>query len=473
MSPSRKQRRERDWYTVSVETLRGWGLLALLVVLAGAGWVGFRLWEHYAIQRAAARAIDDARVLLQQVRGDGLREVKPEYDAAWSSLEQARAAYAAERFDDALARATRSREMLLSLLDASRRGGAAGEAQFIVVAGRVEYRRGDGDAWQPARMRVTLRPGDYVKTAANGSAEIMFADGTLYTVRPDTLFLVSGRKEGERERTVELQYGWIDLSTAQASSRVATPQAQAVVADASEAVVSYDSGSRQGRFTAFRGAMEVAAGGETRRVAALQSVTQAEGKLSPVQQLPPPPRLLAPADNADVDFDRERRLRLAWQAVQGSERYALQVSRNRLFVDNVIDVGNRRKTEATLGVEGEGAFLWRVAAYGEGDVRGPWSPPARFRVASFRTGRSAEDRQPPPLEIEDVQSYGSIFIVSGKTEPGAAVWINDESVAVQADGSFTKTIQLAQPGWDFLQIKAADAAGNPTTHRRRVFVESL
>jgi hypothetical protein len=239
---------------------------------------------------------------------------------------------------------------------------------------------------------------------------------------------------------------------------VATPQAEAVVADQSEAVVSYDEGKREGRFSTYRGSMEVKTGAATRQVAALQSVRQTADTLSAVETLPGPPKLLRPEENADFDYDREKQMRLSWEEVPGGERYALQVSRNRLFVDNVIDVADRRSTGATLGIQGEGTFLWRVAAVAAGNVRGPWSAPGRFRVVSGRSGAGSGDKQPPELQVQSVQTYGSIFIVGGHTEPGATVTVNDESVTVQADGAFTKTIQLAASGWAFLDVKAVDAS---------------
>ena len=67
----------------------------------------------------------------------------------------------------------------------------------------------------------------------------------------------------------------------------------------------------------------------------------------------------------------------------------------------------------------------------------------------------------------------SIVMVGGRTEPGALVAVNGEQVAVAADGAFTKTIQLANEGWAFVEIKARDGAGNETVRRRRVFLETL
>ena len=42
---------------------------------------------------------------------------------------------------------------------------------------------------------------------------------------------------------------------------------------------------------------------------------------------------------------------------------------------------------------------------------------------------------------------------------------------VAADGSFTKTIQLNNEGWNFIEIRARDASGNETARRHRVFVD--
>ena len=74
----------------------------------------------------------------------------------------------------------------------------------------------------------------------------MFLDGTLYTVRPNTLFMVSGRGSGaemRREQSISMEYGWVDLNTAQGTSNVKTPGAVARVKQDSEAFVSVDKDS--------------------------------------------------------------------------------------------------------------------------------------------------------------------------------------------------------------------------------------
>lgn len=471
----KRSAKQRDWYKVSVDTLRGWLIFFGLLGLAGAGYFGLQYVERQGLRDEAARVLDESGVLFQQLRGEvGGGAFLAEYEAAWSDLEAARQYFGERHYRSALDLGRRSRDVLLSIRDAAREGDGGGEAEFIAVQGRVEYRRGERGQWRAARSRQSLDSGDYVKTSDGGSAEIMFEDGTLYTVRPNTLFLVSrSSASATGQQTISLEYGWVNLNTARRPNRVETPASEARVQDDSQAVVAYDEVGRQARVTAFRGSVEVRSGGETRQLQALQTVAGSSEGLADTEDLPPAPLLLTPGENQDFDIDSRQEMLMSWQAVRGADRYALQVSRNRLFVDNVIDVGDRGSVEATVGMRGEGSFFWRVAAIGASGVQGPWSTPSRFRVASLSGGQGEEDREPPEVSIDDIQAYGSIFIVRGATEPGAAVRVNTDSVVVEADGTFTKTIQLVQAGWDFIEVEAVDSSGNEAIARRRVYVYGL
>ena len=111
----------------------------------------------------------------------------------------------------------------------------------------------------------------------------------------------------------------------------------------------------------------------------MQQVVQTGDLLSEPATAARPARALEPADNDDLDLQSADKVVLAWEQVPNAARYSLQVSRNHLFVDNIIDVSNRTKTRATLGLRGEGTFQWRVAAYGKDGSRG--------RGASFEISR--------------------------------------------------------------------------------------
>ncbi|HEV8582299.1 MAG TPA: FecR domain-containing protein [Thermoanaerobaculia bacterium] len=474
--PARKAARQRrDWYSVSVETVKGASLLLLSVAIVALVFFGYKTWERQSLQRDAAAVIDEASGLLQRLRGEK-RAVSfaSEFTAARLSLQEAQTRFAKQEFRGALESGERSRNVLLSILDALALRGDAGQARFISIEGEVEYRRGDGGEWQEARSRVQLQPGDYVRTSEGGSAEIMFLDGSLYTVRPNTQFIVSAGSTGRAEQSIEMEYGWVNLSTSQKPSNVRTPGAVARVREESEAFVAVDKATNQGRFGAYRGSVELSSkGGLTRQIGALEEVVQTGDLLAEAKPMPSRPEPLEPGDNQSLDLEQTRRLVLSWSPVGGATRYALQVSRNHLFVDNIIDVENRSRARATLGLRGEGTFQWRVAAFGPDGVKGPWSLPWRFRVTSTRTaGGERKDTTPPELDLEDVKTYGSIFMVAGRSEPGARIEVNGEQVKSGVDGAFTKPVQLTKEGWNIIEVRARDAWGNETVRRHRVFVES-
>ena len=468
-------RRRKDWYSVSVETLKGFGLLLLILAVAGLSFFAYRAWDRQSREREAAAVIEEARGLLQQL-GQEKRALSfaAELGTARESLRKAQSSFAVKDFKGALDDGQRSLNVLQSIRDTLALRGSNGQAQFVSIQGDVEFRRGDGGDWQEARNRVQLQPNDFVRTAENGSAEIMFIDGTLYTVRPNTQFVVSASGGGRTEQSIRMEYGWVNLSTSQKSSNVVTPGAVARVKEDSEAFVAVDKATSQGRFGAYRGGVELSSkGGMTREIKELQQVVQTGDLLGDPKPLPARPEPQTPEDNMALDLDQTKRLILAWAPVSGANRYALQVSRNQLFVDNVIDVENRSKTRATLGVRGEGTFHWRVAAFGSDGLLGPWSLPRKFRVTSLRTaGAEKKDTTPPELDLDDVKTYGNIFMVAGRSEPGALVEVNGEQVKTNVDGTFTKTVQLTKEGWNLIEVRARDAWGNETVRRHRVFVEN-
>jgi cbb3-type cytochrome oxidase subunit 3 len=463
-----------------VETLQSWGLLLFILGLVAVGVLAYRNWDRRSLERESATAIEQAEALRQRLSGEKRVETSfaAEYAMARTSLETARVQLAAKEFSSALRNGQSSRGTFQSILDALALRSGAGQAQFAQIQGEVEYRRGDGGDWQEARSRVQLQPGDTVRTGESGSADILFQDGTLYTVRPNTQFIVSpgtGGAGGVPEQSIQMEYGWVNLSTAKSSSNVKTPGAVARVKESSEAYVAVDKGTNQGRFGAYSGGMELSSnGGLKREVGALQQVVQTGGLLSEPKPMPARPEPLEPQDDLLLDLGQSRKLVLAWSPVPGASRYALQISRNHLFVDNVIDAVNRTKARATLGLRGEGTFQWRVAAFGAGGLQGPWSEPRKFRVVPASQSGAGEKREgnPPELDLDEVKTYGSIFMVAGRSQPGARIEVNGEPVKLGADGSFNTPVQLTKEGWNIIEVRARDAWGNETVRRQRVFVEN-
>ncbi len=467
--------RRDEWISISIEALRGWIVFCVITAVSVIGFFGWRMWEQYSVEREAESVVEEARGLLQRVdrqqEGD-INLYRERREDARDTLGRARESLAASEFDGAVQQGRVAIDLLSSILNELQDQGLMGDAHFFNVTGTVEFRRGESGDWEEARTRVSLRDGYYVRTSGGGSAEVMFSDGTLYRVRPNTLVQINrGRSAGEG-KTIQMQYGSLDLSTAQRASRVQTPGASAQVQQSSSATVSYDEGSRRGRFAAYSGGLTVRSGQSSREVTAMQEVNQSGEQLSEPKRLPRSPDLASPRDNYEVELQPDGRLVLSWEPVYGARRYVLQVSRQRLFADNIIEDNERTTPRATLGLRNEGSFLWRVAAVDASGSRGPWSAVRKFRVTS-ETGRRGEDTEPPELVISSTQQYGSIYIIEGRTEPGAELTVRGEVTQVNADGSFQSTLQLFDEGWNFVEIRAKDSYGNETVRPVRLYVDSI
>ncbi len=467
---------QRDWYSISVTSLhRGMTLVGLVVALVG-GTLGYQQWEQHTRRDRAERAIGEARELASDLESrDDYDQIRREHHIAWEDLADAQTELAAERYGPALSRAHAALRELESIFDLGQ-DNLERKSRFLSVQGGVEYRRGERGAWIKARNNDSLNAGDWVKTSDSGTAEIRFPDGSTYVLRQDTLVHLGadiGSTAGG-EPVANIQFGWVEFNTAQGGSKVKTPKSEAFLEGDTEATISYDPDSAEGHYTTYAGRTKVTStSGQTQQMIALQQVDQQGDLLSAPKPVPPSPQLASPANGQEIDFDGQKELRLGWEAVASAARYALNVSRNQIFATNVIKDENRRKPSARLGIRGEGIFYWRVAAYDRSGARGAWSETRSFRVASLRGIGDIEDKTPPDVSIEEVQTYGSLVRVNGRTEPGATVRINDELVSVELDGTFSKTIQMTQVGFAFITVVATDAWNNSKEIKRRVFIDAF
>src|SRR6185503_11599494 len=164
-------------------------------------------------------------------------------------------------------------------------------------------------------------------------------------------------------------------------------------------------------------------------------------------------------DNQVFQLSPELTVDLIWDERDGAAGYMLQVSRSRLFSTQEINT-RRTKTSAVAKATKEGAFYWRVAAIGpDGDV-GPFSTFRRFRVSGGGS-KPTSDRTPPKLVMKQpFHVGGQYYTISGTTEPGATVFINDEEVDVESSGAFQKLVGFNKVGRNAVVIKAVDPAGN-------------
>jgi hypothetical protein len=198
------------------------------------------------------------------------------------------------------------------------------------------------------------------------------------------------------------------------------------------------------------------------------------GAISAKVVVPETPQLVLPADNRIYDLKTGDQIELKWSAVPKAARYRIQISRSRLFVPDAteVDLDDRTDTAARVKVSREGSYFWRVAAINSESHPSDWSFVRRFKMLT-EPPRQLGAAAPPKLIVSTPQQMGNLFLIFGRTDPGAIVTVNAEPADVEADGSFKKTITIDREGYATLVIKAVDASGNETIKPIKVFVESL
>jgi len=463
-----------DWYLISIDRLKQIGLVILLVALGLAGWWFFSNQKRNPRSTAEA-AIADARQALNDLAAS--KEVtthRNEYDRAAKRLEAAQTLLGQAKYPDAQGAAVESQTISRAALSGS--SSAENDAQFLTVEGDVQFQKGSSNDWHRAEVRTGLFNGDWVKTAENASAELIFSNGSLYTVGPNALLEIYAQfnpATSKKSNSVQMQIGTVEVATTDDSSTVRTPGSQVVVDSESTTQVGVDRGKATSVMTT-KGSASVAgpSGSPTVKIATGEKVTaSAEGSLSPVKRLSMPPALLTPADNQV--FPSDSKIEFTWGGVPAAAGYVLQVSRSRLFTTLEIN-SKRQKPTATAKVTADGAFYWRVASLGPDGDTGPFSAPFRFRVSgtSQPSGIPSPEGPAPVLTLKKPYPIGGPFyMIEGTTDAGSTVFINDEEVDVDSTGHFKKLVSFSKVGRNAVVVKAVNAAGKQTVQSETVLVE--
>lgn len=474
MSRKKATSADIDWYLVSIDRLKkGGAIVVLLLVAGGLGWWWFGAQSP---RERARRAVNQAAAALNDLASvTDFQAVRADFERGNARLQDARNHLQAERWPEALA-AGQDAASIATMALARIPGEGQFDAQFLTVEGDVQVQKGAQGEWRKASARDPLFNGDWVKTGGSASAELIFVDGSLYTVGSNALleiYAAMAAGGNGRDNFVQMQIGSVEINTSDDESTVRTPGSQVVVSSKSTAQVGVTP-QKETDVVALRGSSSVApaGGGQPVALAAGQQVAAtAQGRLSPVKPVLDPPALARPADNHVFQAGAVDQITLQWEPNPDAVGYQLQVSRSRLFSSLEIDA-RRNATDATTRVSDQGAFYWRVASIGADGKRGPFSPFRRFRVVGGATGGSVADKTPPVLQLKKpFKIGGAYFLFEGTVEGGASLFINDEEIGVETDGTFKKLVSFTKMGWNTVVIRAVDPSGNQSIKRENIYVE--
>ena len=466
-----------DWFVIPVRTLRRWGIIVILV--AAAAFLAYTIQSRTrrSPEERAKREIANATDLVHRAsQGAGAARAGSHLAQARDYLLNAEDSYEQKKYDAAFRLAVESQASSRRALGGPTKD-EPGDGSLISVEGDVSIQTAGRSSFEQARQRQSLFNGDFIKTGRTGSTEIMFSDGTLYTIRPGSLFEVRRPTSPESGGSqIKMVSGTVNVYTAASSSTVSTDAATTSIDRESRVSLDVEKGEKT-EVTTYRGKATVSNGKETVVLAEREKITAGAktGLMSAKVIVPESPDLVLPPDNRIYDMKTSDEIDLHWSPVPRASRYRIQVSRSRLFVPDAtdVDLDNRTGTAARVKVTREGSYFWRVAAFDASGHPSDWSVVRRFKMGVEPVGQPGQSGSPPRLTVEAPQQMGNVFLVFGTTDPGAVVTINSEPADVRPDGAFKKTVTINREGSATLVIKAVDAAGNETVKQVKVFVESL
>jgi len=354
------------------------------------------------------------------------------------------------------------------------------EAHFVNIDGTVRVRKAQSAQWVRADYNTNLEKGDYIQTANDGVARIIFADGTNYVLKPDSLIVVEESREDPVTKAtrvaVQVSAGTVDLSTGRfevpgSTSRVMIEDAVAHLSEDTRAMVRNDPSRNLHELTVNQGTADVTRGATTVRLGQFDQVTFDRDKPGLARQrVIAPPTLVSPPNmdltitpdpkTADVEF--------SWSRVPGAEAYRLQVSPSGMFANLVVDKRVVGKTSLKIAGLEEGTYYWIVTSF---DAKGGESQPSLAN--RFTLVRQVESGAKAFLEIANIVQHGRVLEVVGRTEPGSSVIINNEQVfSIASDGTFRHfTSQPAKSGLNQITITAQNRKGDLHTIRKSIVVE--
>jgi hypothetical protein len=314
------------------------------------------------------------------------------------------------------------------------------QARFVNLDGRVQVKRVNSVQWVNADYGTTLDKGDLIQTGPDGAARLTFVDGTTYTVKADTLVTVEENSVSRDRSTrvgVHITSGAVDLATGTwespgSKAEVSFENAVASLRQNSRAAVRSDPDKNEHEITVAAGAAELQRGDQRIEIGKWEKVSfPTEGPAVKTSVLAPPD-LAEPVNLQPLIVPDPRRapVRFEWKPVPGAVSYQLRVSNTSMFTKVLAE---RRTGGTSIEFSGldAGDYFWNVTATDAHKHSSEPSETHKFTLVAQGKGQEMF------LEVDGTQLHGNVVEVIGRTEPGAALIVNGETVAnLQPDGRF-------------------------------------
>jgi hypothetical protein len=348
------------------------------------------------------------------------------------------------------------------------------QAKFVNLDGKVQIKKVNSVQWVAADYKTTLDKGDFVQTAADSAARITFADGTTYTVKADTLVTVEENSMASNKPTsvaVRISTGSVDLATpnwASPDSKAAVnvEDASAELRQNSRASVKNDPQGNSHEIVVSTGSAQVERGGEKIELAQWEKASFPTGGPIQTSNVLAPPSLVEPLNLAPIINEKPKitPVHFEWKAVQDAVSYTVRLSTTTSF-RSIAKQAKVSGTAADISGLDPGEYFWNVTA--QDDKKHTSEVSETFQFTLVAQGKS----QDMLLEIDGTQLHGRVAEIVGRTEPGAALIVNGQSVPnIAPDGTFRHFTEPLEPGQHTISIIGSNRRGGTAKEQVSIVV---
>jgi hypothetical protein len=281
--------------------------------------------------------------------------------------------------------------------------------------------------------------GDTIQTQADGRAQVQMIDGSTLSIRPNSTVVIRDSTSifGGTNVRVSLDDGQINVKTQdqteQTENVVEVRESENRLFPQTDASFKINEQTSGGEIRISRGGVETNVGGEKTVVGENEFATIANGRITPKERLLDAPKQVAPANSEQIATSSDVSFRWQKPESNSSLAYHLQVAKSPFFVADGIIIERENLTSQifTMANLAPGTYYWRLRAAAISGQTSDWGEPYKFTVIKQTSNESLAAGE---WQIEPVG--GSIYLINGKTQPGATVRIAGREVFAAADGSF-------------------------------------
>lgn len=341
--------------------------------------------------------------------------------------------------------------------------GPQDAARLIHFEGEVRVIRALTRETLLVTKEIFVSAGDTIQTQADGRAKIQMIDGSVLSIRPNSTVVIRASTSlfGGKNVRVALDGGQINVRTQDVKTGenvVEVRESENYINPETDASFNINEKTNGGEIRISRGSVETKIGDDKTVIKENEFAAVNNGKIATRENLVNAPDLISPSANEQVlgSGNGSADVTFRWERSRGvsPSSFNLQLAKSPFFLsDSMILVRDSIASQSfTLGNISPGTYYWRVRSNtGSGQVS-DWSEPLKFTIV-----RRAYGNEITAGEWTVERLGGPIYLVAGKTKPGATVRISGREIFASGDGSFK--LQISS-GSGTVVVEINDEKGN-------------